>query len=178
MRKSNIYPALFLNAFNDSIIETEKLLKALSLFQLTLISSNSKYDKILKGLEQFSDQEKNGYTLFLKNCNSCHTEPLFSNYNFANNGLPMDTTLNDYGRWSITHQPKDSLLFKTPSLRNLSFTAPYMHDGRFKTLNQVLNHYMKGVEIMFNKIFTLFASLVLLVSFISVGLAADVTLVV
>ncbi|HHZ64458.1 MAG TPA: cytochrome-c peroxidase [Flavobacteriales bacterium] len=136
LRNSNIYPKLFLNAFKDSIIETEKLLKALSLFQLTLISSNSKYDKVQKGLEQFSVQEKKGHALFLKNCNSCHTEPLFSNYNFANNGLPMDSTLNDYGRWGITHQSKDSLLF----------TSPYMHDGRFKTLNQVLNHYIKGIE--------------------------------
>lgn len=146
LRNSNIYPKLFLNAFKDSIIETEKLLKALSLFQLTLISSNSKYDKVQKGLEQFSVQEKKGHALFLKNCNSCHTEPLFSNYNFANNGLPIDSTLNDYGRWGITHQSKDSLLFKTPSLRNLSFTSPYMHDGRFKTLNQVLNHYIKGIK--------------------------------
>ena len=146
LRKNTIYPNLFSNAFGDTAITTETMLKALSQFQLTLISSNSKYDKIKNGLDEFTDQEKKGYQLFLKNCNSCHTEPLFSNYNFANNGLPIDTSLNDYGRWGITKLSKDSLLFKIPSLRNLSYTPPYMHDGRFKTLNQVVTHYMKGIE--------------------------------
>ena len=146
LRKKNIYKNLFKNAYNDTIISTDRMLKAISQFQLTLISANSKYDKTKLGLNNFNEQEKNGYKLFKNNCNSCHTEPLFTNYKFANNGLPVDTSLNDYGRWGITKLSKDSLLFKTPSLRNLSYTPPYMHDGRFKTLNQVINHYTKGIH--------------------------------
>ena len=146
LRKKNIYKNLFKDAYNDTIISTERMLKAISQFQLTLISANSKYDKTKLGLTNFNEQEKNGYKLFKNNCNSCHTEPLFTNYKFANNGLHVDTSLNDYGRWAITKLSKDSLLFKTPSLRNLSYTPPYMHDGRFKTLNQVLNHYIKGIH--------------------------------
>jgi cytochrome c peroxidase len=63
-----------------------------------------------------------------------------------NNGLKIDTTLNDYGRGSITHKKEDSLLFKTPSLRNLAFSSPYMHDGRFRKLSQVLHHYAEEIE--------------------------------
>ena len=142
-----IYPHLFYKAFQDSMITGEHVLKALSQFQLTLVSADSKYDEVRKGNAEFSEQEKNGYALFKQNCNSCHAEPLFSNYGFANNGLSVDTTLNDFGKAAITHQTTDSLLFKIPSLRNLSFTAPYMHDGRFRKLNQVLNHYISGIQL-------------------------------
>ncbi|MGZ3862331.1 MAG: cytochrome-c peroxidase [Bacteroidia bacterium] len=141
LQNSKLYPKLFLKAYNDSIITGEKILKALSQFQLTLVSANSKYDMVKSKKEKFTEQEQNGYTLFQKNCNSCHTEPLFSNYTFANNGLSTDTTLNDKGKWSITKQSRDSLQFKIPSLRNLSYTYPYMHDGRFTKLSQVVNHY-------------------------------------
>lgn len=141
-----IYPKLFNDAFGDSIIKSEYVLKALSQFQLTLVSTNSKYDRVKQKLEVFSKQEENGYKLFQKNCNSCHAEPLFSTYEFANNGLPVDTTLNDYGKGAISLQSSDSLLFKIPTLRNLSYTFPYMHDGRFKKLSQVLHHYTDGVQ--------------------------------
>ncbi len=146
LQSKKIYPSLFHQAFQDSLITGEHVLKALSQFQLTLVSANSKYDEVEKGLAQFSEQEENGYLLFQKNCNSCHTEPLFSNQTFANNGLPVDTTLNDFGKWMITKVSSDSLRFKVPTLRNLSFTYPYMHDGRFRKLNQVLNHYTKGIS--------------------------------
>lgn len=146
LQNKNIYPSLFYQAFQDSIITGEHILKALSQFQLTLVSATSKYDEVKKELTQFSQQEKNGYLLFQKNCNSCHTEPLFSNQSFANNGLPIDTTLNDFGKWMVTKQSGDSLKFKIPTLRNLNFTHPYMHDGRFRKLNQVLNHYTKGIS--------------------------------
>ena len=66
---------------------------------------------------------------------------MFTNYSFANNGLPVDTTFNDFGKGMVTKKSEDSLLFKIPTLRNLSYTYPYMHDGRFKKLQQVLNHY-------------------------------------
>jgi cytochrome c peroxidase len=145
LKSTPIYKSLFFNAYHDSLITGERVLKSLSQFQLTLVSANSKYDEVKQGKATFTAQEQNGYLLFLKNCNSCHTEPLFSNYDFANNGLPIDSSLNDYGKGAITLQAEDSLLFKIPSLRNLSYTYPYMHDGRFKKLNQVLNHYTSTI---------------------------------
>lgn len=146
LQVSKLYTTLFKNAYNDTLVTGESILKALSQFQLTLVSGNSKYDKVMNEEAAFTLQEQNGYTLFKQHCNSCHTEPLFSNYSFANNGLAVDTTLNDYGRMNITQQKSDSLLFKIPSLRNLSYTFPYMHDGRFKKLNEVINHYTNGIN--------------------------------
>lgn len=146
LNRTAAYRQLFFRAFHDSIATGERMLKALAQFQLTLISAASKYDEVKQGKNTFTEQETRGYVLFRDNCNSCHTEPLFSGYGFANNGLPVDTTLNDYGKWMITRQSKDSLLFKVPSLRNLSYTNPYMHDGRFKRLYEVLNHYTEGIS--------------------------------
>jgi len=146
LNESKAYKELFLNAFQDSTISTSKILKALSQFQLTLVSSNTKYDKVKMGKETFTEQEKNGYQLYKNNCASCHSEPFFSNYNFENNGLPIDQTLNDMGRYVITQNENDKRKFKVPSLRNLSFTYPYMHDGRFMTLKEVINHYTSGIE--------------------------------
>lgn len=145
LQKHDRYPALFYKAYKDSIVTGEHVLLALAQFQLTLVSASSKYDKVKNRNASFSEQEKNGYNLFLKNCNSCHQEPLFFNKGFASNGLVVDGTLNDYGKWKNTKQSKDSLLFKIPSLRNLSYTYPYMHDGRFKKLNEVLNHYTNEI---------------------------------
>jgi cytochrome c peroxidase len=143
---ANFYRKMFYTAYHDSAITGEKVLKALAQFQLTLVSANAKYDQVRQGKTNFTVQEENGYRLFLNYCNACHTEPMFTNYTFASNGLPVDTTLNDFGRWMVTQKSEDSLLFKVPSLRNLSYTYPYMHDGRFKKLQQVLNHYTNGVQ--------------------------------
>ncbi len=146
LQAGKIYPRLFFNAFGDSVITGEHTLKALSQFMLTFISANSKYDSVMHNESEFTVQENNGYQLFTKNCASCHREPLFTNDDFMNNGLPVDTTLNDYGRYGITNNPNDSLKFKVPTLRNIEFSYPYMHDGRFKRLSQVLDHYTKGIE--------------------------------
>ncbi|MEM7103321.1 MAG: cytochrome-c peroxidase [Bacteroidota bacterium] len=146
LQNNPIYPPLFYEAFKDSVVTGEYVLKALSQFQLTLVSDNAKFDQVKRGEATFTEQELNGYALFKHHCNSCHTEPLFSNYEFANNGLPIDSTLNDYGKGAITNYAEDSLLFKVPSLRNLSYTLPYMHDGRFRKLGQVLNHYVEGIH--------------------------------
>lgn len=135
------YRRLFLEAYGDSSVTGERLLKAISQFELTLISANSKYDRMISGEEKFTEQEQNGYQLFKKNCASCHPEPLFTHAGFEKNGLPLDTTLNDYGRMKITQQSADSLKFKVPTLRNIEFSYPYMHDGRFKKLREVINHY-------------------------------------
>ncbi len=141
LQKSTKYKALFLAAFGSSKVTGQLTLKALSQFELLLVSSNSKYDKVMRNEMQFTEKEQNGYTLFKQNCASCHTEPLFTNGTFENNGLSLDTTLNDYGRIKITNNENDYLKFKVPTLRNVQFTFPYMHDGRFKTLNEVVNHY-------------------------------------
>lgn len=141
------YKARFFEAFNDSTITGERLLKAISQFELTLISANSKYDRMILGEERFTDQEQNGYQIFQKNCASCHTEPFFTNHNFESNGLPPDSTLLDMGRMKITQLSADSLKFKVPTLRNIEFSYPYMHDGRFKKLRDVINHYNRTTEL-------------------------------
>lgn len=146
LQKSKIYPSLFYSAFKDSIITGQNTLKAISQFMLTFVSCNSKYDSVMNGQAQFTSQEKNGYQLFKKNCESCHKEPLFTNLEFENNGLPIDTGLKDIGRAKITQNPNDSFKFKVPTLRNVQFSQPYMHDGRFKRLSEVLNHYTSGIS--------------------------------
>ncbi len=146
LQSSKKYPLLFYKAFGDSVITGEYTLKAISQFMLTLVSANSKYDSVMRGQIQFTSQEQNGYLLFKKYCSNCHTEPLFTNMRFEYNGLPLDSTLNDYGRMRITKDRSDSLKFKVPTLRNIEFSYPYMHDGRFKTLSQVLKHYTSNFQ--------------------------------
>ena len=141
LTRSKIYSKLFEKAFQDDEITGEHTLKALSTFQLALVSANAKYDKVKLGRTNFTNQELKGYSIYKSLCSDCHKEPLFSSYNFENNGLFVDTTLNDFGKGSISKQPSDSLKFKVPSLRNLSYTYPYMHDGRFQTIKEVLKHY-------------------------------------
>jgi cytochrome c peroxidase len=146
LNASKKYRKLFYNAYKDSLVTGEKTLKAISQFMLTLVSANSKYDKVMRKELSFSTQESNGYRLFKKNCSSCHTEPLFTNGNYENNGLPVDSVLKDVGRMKITANSRDSLKFKVPTLRNIEYSYPYMHDGRFKKLSEVLNHYTNGIN--------------------------------
>ncbi len=145
LQRSHLYPVMFKDAYGSSVVTGERILLSIAQFQLTLVSATAKYDSVQLGRADFSLQEADGYQLFQQHCNACHQEPLFSTYQFANNGLPVDTTLNDYGKWKNTQQPEDSLLFKIPSLRNISYSYPYMHDGRFGKLNEVLNHYTNGI---------------------------------
>ncbi|MDA7501783.1 c-type cytochrome [Chitinophagales bacterium] len=151
LNRSKFYPKLFQSAFGDSTVTGENMLKAMAQFQLTLVSSNSKYDRVMLAgsaghtSDSFTEKEERGYRLYKMHCSSCHQEPLFSSYEFASNGLPIDTSLNDFGRGAITGLSADSLQFKIPSLRNLSFTAPYMHDGRFRRLKEVVQHYTSGI---------------------------------
>jgi len=149
------YRALFFAAFGDSLATGEHLLKALAQFELTLVSANAKYDQVMRREQIFSEQENKGYILFKNNCARCHAEPFFTNHGFEKNGLPFDTTLNDFGRMVITHQPADSLKFKVPTLRNIEFSYPYMHDGRFRKLGEVLGHYSNnetlGIQLSSNE---------------------------
>jgi cytochrome c peroxidase len=105
---------------------------------ISLISDQSKYDRVMRGDDQFTDQELRGYNLFKSNCASCHTEPLFTNYSFASNGI---SATEDSGRARITMLPSDRHQFKVPTLRNVEYSKPYMHDGRYKTLREMLHHY-------------------------------------
>lgn len=146
LSKTNRYPEKFKIAFGDSSITGKRLLKSFSQFLITLVSSESKYDSVMQKQSVFTEQEANGYSVFKKHCNSCHTEPLFTNNEFANNGLLPDTKLMDTGRKLITQSASDSLKFKIPTLRNIEFTFPYMHDGRFQKLSEVLKHYTESVR--------------------------------
>lgn len=141
------YKQLFINAYGDDSITSQRMFKAMAQFMGTMYSYNSKYDMVKNGKESFTSQEQSGYTLFSQKCASCHKEPLFSDYEFRNNGLSVNMALNDTGRAHITGNPSDRYKFKTPSLRNIEKTAPYMHDGRFATLDQCLNHYSSGIII-------------------------------
>lgn len=145
LQDNTIYPALFAKSFGDSSITGEHTLKAISQFMLTAVSADAKYDRVQRGEAQFNSIEAQGYTLFQKNCASCHQEPLFTNGDFENNGLPPDTGLQDEGRAKITRRETDRYKFKVPSLRNVEVSYPYMHDGRFKSLQMVLFHYTDGV---------------------------------
>lgn len=140
------YRSMFYKAYGDSVITGEHTLKALSQFMLTLVSCNARYDSVKRGEAKFTEQEERGYAIYKKNCAACHTEPLFTNEQFENNGLYVDETLNDIGRIKISRNAEDSLKFKVPTLRNLKYSYPYMHDGRFKNLGQVLNNYIMGLQ--------------------------------
>jgi cytochrome c peroxidase len=139
------YRRAFLAAYGDSVATGTRTLRAISQFMLTLVSADSKYDKVMRHETAFNPYEAHGYGLFLKNCASCHAEPLFTNGKFEDNGLAADSVLRDCGRMKITFDRRDSLRFKVPSLRNVEVTYPYMHDGRFASLQMVLFHYTEGI---------------------------------
>ena len=147
LRNSAEYPALFEKAYGSREITTTRFLKSISQFMLMCISSNSKYDSVLRNqtTSVFNESEERGYAIFKTKCNTCHTEPLFTDQSFRNNGLTPSLRI-DKGRYLVTLNPADEYRFKVPSLRNLKYTAPYMHDGRFFTLDAVLNHYSGEVS--------------------------------
>jgi len=139
------YKKMFKAAFGDETVSSQRMLYALTQFMLTLVSSNSKYDKVQRGEEQFTQIEEKGYEIFKANCATCHKEPLFTDLSFRNNGLDLNPTINDIGRMDITHLASDSLKFKVPSLRNVMLSFPYMHDGRFNSPLEALDHYTDGI---------------------------------
>lgn len=142
------YRSLFKAAYGTEEVTSERLLKALSQFMLTMVSANSKYDKYLRKEPggTLTDAEQRGLSLFTQHCAGCHTGPLQTDQRFRNNGLPPTSgRLPDLGRYRITLQPEDRFAFQVPSLRNVQMTPPYMHNGRFQTLEQVLKHYTNGV---------------------------------
>jgi cytochrome c peroxidase len=153
------YDRLFAAAYGD--ITPESIAAALASFQRTLISSNSRYDQFLRGEIKLSDVEEHGRKLFMAhpdvkvslrggNCIDCHSQFLTGGFNtlfdgFSNNGLDDDADLAP-GLSEVTGKGEHRGLFKTPTLRNIALTAPYMHDGRFSTLEEVLDHYNEGIK--------------------------------
>jgi cytochrome c peroxidase len=147
MKTDPKYVNLFSLAFPNKKINTENLFKALSQFMVVNISSNSKFDKYRRNElgGDFTEDEVAGYAVFKNKCANCHATDLFTDNSFRNNGLSVNPLVNDVGRYRLTQLPQDYYKFKVPSLRNIALTAPYMHDGRFGSLNAVLNHYSNGI---------------------------------
>lgn len=155
LARSGQYPALFEKAFGSPEITAEKIGLAVENFVLTLTSHDSKFDRAQRGEDTLSPEEQRGFELFMMereprmgsfgaDCFHCHGGPLFTDHQFRNNGLAISEE--DPGRYAVTKAPVDRGAFATPSLRNIALTAPYMHDGRFSTLEEVLDHYSEGVK--------------------------------
>ena len=144
------YPAQFQAAFGTAGITSDRLARALEQFLLTLVSQESKFDRAARKLDQLTPEEQRGLQLFVTehdparglrgaDCFHCHGGNLFSNHQFMNNGL--EERAGDLGRMEVTKTEADRAKFKVPTLRNIALTAPYMHDGRFATLEEVVEHY-------------------------------------
>lgn len=134
------YKPLFKKAFGTDTITGELVVKAIAQFERTLVSDHSKYDQYLQGTYTPTPEELHGITLFYSGaCSHCHGGPKTYSNLFGNNGL--DSNFKDAGRITITGLEGDKGTFRVTSLRNIALTAPYMHDGRFKTLEDVVAHY-------------------------------------
>ncbi|MBZ4035411.1 cytochrome-c peroxidase [Flavobacterium sp. 17A] len=155
LQQTKEYPPLFREAFGTAEITSDKITKAIAQFERTLISANSNYDKYLRGEYNPTEQELNGMELFMNsprpeknirgaNCAQCHGTPKMYMELFHNNGL--DTEPKDIGREEFTGMENDRGRFRVATLRNIALTAPYMHDGRFKNLDEVLDHYNEHIK--------------------------------
>lgn len=145
LNQNEYYLKQFKNTFEIGTISSAYISRALAQYMRTIISADAKYDSVQLELISFSDLEAKGKKVFDKNCASCHTPPLFADNEFHHNGLTQSYSSNNLslstGRFRISRDSLDLGKYKTPSLRNLSVTAPYMHDGRFETIDEVLDHY-------------------------------------
>ncbi|ARN70927.1 MAG: cytochrome c peroxidase [Bacteroidota bacterium] len=146
LKADSDYPHLFKQSFEDGEINTANMLQALSQFMLTMVSSNSIYDQVKRGEGPvFNPLESQGEQVFNQKCASCHSGTLFTDQSYRNNGLSINSRLDDKGRFLVLERQEDLYKFKVPSLRNVEVTAPYMHDGRFSTLKAVLDFYDTGM---------------------------------
>jgi len=146
LREDEHVRSMFQAAFGTGEITIERMQNALAQFTVSMITANSKYDQVKRGVNTFTDYEQRGYDLYKTNCASCHPEPMFTDYSYRNIGLEVNPILNDYGRMVVTGKKEDSLKFKVPSLRNVSLTYPYMHDGRYQSLRACIEHYGMNVR--------------------------------
>ena len=152
------YKDQFKRAFGSEEINSERMSLALEQFMNTIVSTDSKYDRSLANTATLTISEENGRKLFFgeynkffpnssgAECAHCHSGFNFENDDYMNNGLDTDADLKDVGREKVTKNASDRGKFKVPSLRNIALTAPYMHDGRFKTLEEVVDHYNTGLK--------------------------------
>jgi cytochrome c peroxidase len=152
------YKDQFKRAFGSEEINVLKISLALEQFMNSIVSNDSKYDKSLAGTATLTDGEERGRKLFFgeynkyfpnssgAECSHCHAGFNFENDQYMNNGLDGDSEIKDIGREKVTNNPNDKAKFKVPSLRNIALTAPYMHDGRFKTLEEVVDHYNTNLK--------------------------------
>ena len=149
------YHRLFAKAFGTTEITSDRIARALEQFLLVQVSFDSKFDRVMNGTAKFTDAEQRGFTLFNTeydsyhgqhgaDCFHCHGGPMLQSQSFANNGL--DSAFRDLGRYKVTKRAGDEGKFAVPSLRNVAVTAPYMHDGRFRTLEEVVEHYCTGIR--------------------------------
>lgn len=156
---SQTYKDQFTRAFGSDQISAEKIGLAMEQFMLTIVSGGSKYDDYLQGSYQLTESEERGRELFFTeynpffpeesgaDCAHCHSGSNFENDQYMNNGLDTDDMITDEGRMNVTNDPADRAKFKVTSLRNIELTAPYMHDGRFSTLEEVVDHYNEGIQL-------------------------------
>jgi cytochrome c peroxidase len=155
---SQMYRDQFTRAFGTDEITSEKMSLAMEQFMMSIVSYDSKYDKFLNGDVLLSESEERGRILFETeynpffpemsgaDCVHCHGGANFENDKYMNNGLDNDATFTDIGREEVTMNSSDRAKFKVPSLRNVAITQPYMHDGRFNTLEEVIDHYNEHIK--------------------------------
>lgn len=146
LMKNPQYKEMFFNAFNISEIDSSYVVKAIAQFERTLISGDSKFDKFLRYEALLTPSELRGKEIFNTekgDCFHCHSFPLFTSNDFHNNGLDTESNMHD-GRYRVSGDVNDKGKFRSPTLRNIELTAPYMHDGRFETLEEVIDHYNFG----------------------------------
>lgn len=152
LTKNTQYSQLFKEAFNQEI-SSNLVMQALAQYQRTLVFAESTYDQYVRGEDEvlLNALEQDGYTIYLNKCAQCHASDLFTDNAYHNNGLDasFDNTDHDelfLGRFRVNRNLEDLGAYKTPTLRNVMITAPYMHDGRFETLEEVLEFYNSGVQ--------------------------------
>jgi cytochrome c peroxidase len=153
LQGSPMYVEQFRKAFGSDGIDTIRMSMAMEQFMNSIVSYKSKYDNYLAGIATLTEQEERGRFLFFTeynpafpdatgaDCQHCHGGANFENDQYMNNGLEDDADFTDLGRENVTNNPADRAKFKVPSLRNVELTPPYMHDGRFNTLEEVVDHY-------------------------------------
>lgn len=140
------YKALFRKTFGDESITPDRIYRSIAQFAYTLISADSKYDKVKRNEGvTFTESETRGHQIFQQKCESCHSTALFTDQRFRNVGFPLNTNTNEAGRARVTGISADYMSFRVPSLRNVEYTAPYGSFGQFSSLKSVLDYFDNGV---------------------------------
>lgn len=144
------YVDLFQKTFGNPSITPERIYQSIAQYEYTLISADSKYDRVKRKEAVFTPLENKGNALFTQHCASCHSGALFTDQSFRNIGFPVNTDSNEAGRARVTGDLKDYMSFRVPSLRNIEYTAPYGSFGQFETLQDVLDYMDQGVLVSAN----------------------------